>query len=169
MPSCGQNRRSTFLFSLSQGGREAEDAEAEAAAAEEEEGESEGEAEAGAAPVTARYEKGEYRFAREKNCDLRLLDFETFGGFGDGVRRILRQAADQLSNKLSHAQHLDEVTWTTKNWHGLQMQRLSVVLRTRRAAHTAQSCRRSSAASAMRPVGAGRGAAVSRPADVPPT
>ena len=66
----------------------------------------------------------------EKNCDLRLLDFETFGGFGDGVRRILRQAADQLSNKLSHAQHLDEVTWTTKNWHGLQMQRLSVVLHT---------------------------------------
>ena len=37
---------------------------------------------------------------------------------------------DQLSNKLSHAQHLDEVTWTTKNWHGLQMQRLSVVLHT---------------------------------------
>ena len=109
--------------------REAEDAEAEAAAAEEEEGESEGEAEAGA-PVTARYEKGDYRFAREKNCDLRLLDFETFGGFGDGVRKILRQAADQLSNKLSHAQHLDEVTWTTKNWHGLQMQRLSVVLHT---------------------------------------
>ena len=34
------------------------------------------------------------------------------------------------SNKLSHAQHLDEVTWTTKNWHGLQMQRLSVVLHT---------------------------------------
>ncbi|EOD31918.1 hypothetical protein EMIHUDRAFT_231148 [Emiliania huxleyi CCMP1516] len=73
---------------------------------------------------------GDYRFAREKNCDLRLLDFETFGGFGDGVRKILRQAADQLSNKLSHAQHLDEVTWTTKNWHGLQMQRLSVVLHT---------------------------------------
>ena len=85
---------------------------------------------AAGAPVSARYEKGEYRFAREKNCDLRLLDFETFGGFGDGVRRILRQAADQLSNKLSHAQHLDEVTWTTKNWHGLQMQRLSVVLHT---------------------------------------
>ena len=41
-----------------------------------------------------------------------------------------REAANQLSNKLSHAQHLDEVTWTTKNWHGLQMQRLSVVLHT---------------------------------------
>ena len=53
-----------------EGGREAEDAEAEAAAAEEEEGESEGEAEAGA-PVTAPYVRGDYRFAREKNCDLR--------------------------------------------------------------------------------------------------
>ena len=31
---------------------------------------------------------------------------------------------------LSINQHLDEVTWTTKNWHGLQMQRLSVVLHT---------------------------------------
>ena len=106
-----------------------EEADGEAAAAAEEEEESEGEAEAGA-PVTAPYKKGDYRFAREKNCDLRLLDFETFGGFGRGVRRLLRQAADQLSNKLSHAQHLDEVTWTTKNWHGLQMQRLSVVLHT---------------------------------------
>ena len=47
-----------------------------------------------------------------------------------GVRSTLREAANQLSNKLSHAQHLDEVTWTTKNWHGLQMQRLSVVLHT---------------------------------------
>ena len=46
------------------------------------------------------------------------------------VRSTLREAANQLSNKLSHAQHLDEVTWTTKNWHGLQMQRLSVVLHT---------------------------------------
>ena len=32
--------------------------------------------------------------------------------------------------RAGHAQHLDEVTWTTKNWHGLQMQRLSVVLHT---------------------------------------
>jgi len=29
--------------------------------------------------------KGDYRFAREKNCDLRLLDFETFGGFGNAL------------------------------------------------------------------------------------
>ena len=45
-------------------------------------------------------------------------------------KQPVREAANQLSNKLSHAQHLDEVTWATKNWHGLQMQRLSVVLHT---------------------------------------
>ena len=73
---------------------------------------------------------GDYRFAREQDCDLRLFDFEAFGGFGKEVRSTLREAANQLSNKLSHALHLDEVTWTTKNWHGLQMQRLSVVLHT---------------------------------------
>ena len=73
---------------------------------------------------------GDYRFAREQDCDLRLFDFEAFGGFGKEVRSTLREAANQLSNKLSHTQHLDEVTWTTKNWHGLQMQRLSVVLHT---------------------------------------
>ena len=55
------------------------------------------------------------------------------------VRSTLREAANQLSNKLSHAQHLDEVTWTTKNWHGLQMQRLSVVLHTAVAWQTVTS------------------------------
>ncbi|EOD11214.1 hypothetical protein EMIHUDRAFT_248064 [Emiliania huxleyi CCMP1516] len=41
-----------------------------------------------------------------------------------------RRIREFFPPKLSHAQHLDEVTWTTKNWHGLQMQRLSVVLHT---------------------------------------
>jgi len=32
-----------------------------------------------------------------------------------------------LQNKLTRAQYLDdEVTWTTKNWLGLQQQRISV-------------------------------------------
>ena len=76
--------------------------------------------------------RGRSSCLREQDCDLRLFDFESFGGFGKEVRSTLREAANQLSNKLSHAQHLDEVTWTTKNWHGLQMQRLSVVLHTHR-------------------------------------
>ena len=75
---------------------------------------------------------GDYRYAREdKDVDVQLAaEFESFGGFGRGVREILRKAADVLQNKLTRAQYLDEVTWTTKNWLGLQKQRISVVLHT---------------------------------------
>ena len=58
------------------------------------------------------------------------LLFESFGGFGKGVGEILWKAANVLQNKLTRAQYLDEVTWTTKNWLGLQKQRISVVLHT---------------------------------------
>ena len=46
------------------------------------------------------------------------------------VSRILTHATDVLQNKLTRAQYLDEVTWTTKSWLGLQKQRISVVLHT---------------------------------------
>ena len=68
---------------------------------------------------------GEYRYAREdKDVDVRLLLF--------GVGEILWEAANVLQNKLTvtRAQYLDEVTWTTKSWLGLQKQRISVVLHT---------------------------------------
>ena len=64
-----------------------------------------------------------------KGVDVRLLLFESFGGFGKGVGEILWDAANVLQNKL-RAQYLDEVTWTTKSWLGLQKQRISVVLHT---------------------------------------
>ena len=40
----------------------------------------------------------DYRFAREQDCDLRLFDFESFGGFGKEVRSTLREAANQLEH-----------------------------------------------------------------------
>ena len=33
-----------------------------------------------------------------------------------------------MNNKLSRAQYLDEVSWSTRSWKALQYQRLSVVL-----------------------------------------
>ena len=40
---------------------------------------------------------GDYRYAREdKDVDVQLLLFESFGGFGRRVREILRKAADVL-------------------------------------------------------------------------
>ncbi|EOD06907.1 hypothetical protein EMIHUDRAFT_106604 [Emiliania huxleyi CCMP1516] len=56
---------------------------------------------------------------------VQLLLFESFGGFGKGVGEILWKAAKVLQNKLTRAQCLDEVTWTTKSWLGLQKQRIS--------------------------------------------
>ena len=47
---------------------------------------------------------------------MQLLLFESFGGFGKGVGGILWRAANALQNKLTRAQYLDEVTWTTKSW-----------------------------------------------------
>ena len=60
-----------------------------------------------------------------KDVDVQLLLFESFGGFGKGVGEILWKAANVLQNKLTRAQYLDEVTWTTKSWLGLQKQRVS--------------------------------------------
>ena len=46
---------------------------------------------------------GEYRYAREdKDVDVRLLLFESFGGFaGKGVGELLWKAANVLQNKLT--------------------------------------------------------------------
>ena len=63
------------------------------------------------------------RLAQKTALEIRRPTFE-------GVREILRRAADVLQNKLTRAQYLDEVTWTTKSWLGLQKQRISVVLHT---------------------------------------
>ena len=92
---------------------------------------------------------GDYRYAREdKGVEVQLLLFESFGGFGKGVREILRRAADVLQNKLTRAQYLDEVTWTTKSWLGLQKQRISVVLNTELLHTTTETCMRHAYSSA---------------------
>ena len=36
----------------------------------------------------------------------------------------------KVKDKLTHAQHLDEASWSTRTWTTLQCQRLSVVLHT---------------------------------------
>ena len=48
----------------------------------------------------------------------------------EGLDPRVIKAASVLQNKLTRAQYLDEVTWTTKSWLGLQKQRISVVLHT---------------------------------------
>ena len=66
---------------------------------------------------------GDYKRARE-TCDVRLLLFETFGGVGDGVVHLLSLLADEVSNRLSHAQY-DQTSWSAHIWRTYQTQRLS--------------------------------------------
>ena len=72
--------------------------------------------------------KADYSSAIANGVDVRLLLFETFGGFSPAVMHLLRAAADDVGNKLSRSQYLDEVSWSTRNWTSLQCQRLSVKL-----------------------------------------
>ena len=75
-----------------------------------------------------------------------------FGGFSAAVVRLLARAADEVKNKLSHAQHLDEATWSTRTWTALQAQRISIALHTACAFEIAQEL--SSAASSRPDAGA---------------
>ena len=59
--------------------------------------------------------------------EAKVLLFETFGGAGPGVMRLLRKLSDEVSNRLSHAQY-DQTSWSARNWRTYQTQRLSVVL-----------------------------------------
>jgi len=63
------------------------------------------------------------------SCE-KLLNYFSVGSGRGLVGEILWKAANVLQNKLTRAQYLDEVTWTTKRWLGLQKQRISVVLHT---------------------------------------
>ena len=79
--------------------------------------------------IEAQVEK-DYAFAAAQGCDVLLLLFSTFGGFNVGVTRLIGKAAAQVRDKLSHAQHLDEASWSTRSWTTKMCQRLSVVLHT---------------------------------------
>ena len=71
---------------------------------------------------------GDYTFALSKDCDVQCLLFETFGGFSPAVVRLLARAANEVGNKLSRSQHLDEATWSTSKWTSLQCQKISIAL-----------------------------------------
>ena len=71
--------------------------------------------------------EGDYSKAIGEGCDVHLLLFETFGGFGRGVMHLLRRLGDEVRNRLSHAQY-DQTSWSARNWKTYQTQRLSVAL-----------------------------------------
>ena len=71
--------------------------------------------------------KADYAHALSLGVDLRLLAFETFGGFSPGVVRLLKDLAWEVRNKLSARQY-DLTTWGARSWLAFQTQQLSVKL-----------------------------------------
>ena len=53
---------------------------------------------------------------------------ETFGGIGDGLLALLREAAAFKNNKLSAAEYDGETTWSARTWMTFAMQRISVAI-----------------------------------------
>ena len=70
---------------------------------------------------------GDYAQTKQLGHDVRALVFESFGGFGVEVVRLLKRLANDVGNKLSAKQY-DEATWSTRSWLSFQTQRLSVAL-----------------------------------------
>ena len=42
--------------------------------------------------------------------------------------RLFKKMRDKVQNRLSKRQYEDEVTWSTRTWHALMAQRMSVAL-----------------------------------------
>ena len=70
---------------------------------------------------------GDYKGALALGHKIWVLLFETFGGFGPDVMKLLKYGARCVGNKLSRGQY-DETTWGARTWMSFQMQRISVKL-----------------------------------------
>ena len=82
------------------------------------------------AAVNSLVDGGQSHDCRSKPAGFVTPFTQSFFGFAFLFCTTLRRAADVLQNKLTRAQYLDEVTWTTKSWLGLQKQRISCLLYT---------------------------------------
>ena len=71
--------------------------------------------------------EGTYARALHLGCDVRVLLFEVWGGFGPDVVKLLRTLAEERSDKLNKAEY-EVATWSTRTWLPFSTQKLSVAL-----------------------------------------
>ena len=83
---------------------------------------------------------GDYARAQRAGVAVAPLLIETFGGFGDDLRRLLEEAAEVRANRLSHDEY-DETTWSARTWTTFVAQRISVAVHRATALEIMQSLR----------------------------
>ena len=71
--------------------------------------------------------KGDNARAKRNGCEVYNLLFETFGGMSPGVVKLVREAAEDRSNRL-HGAEFDATTWSARTWTSFTMQRISCAL-----------------------------------------
>ena len=72
---------------------------------------------------------GDYAQTQKLGHEVCALVFESFGGFGVAVERLLKRLKRDVANKLNQRQY-DETTWSARSWLSFQVQQLSVALHT---------------------------------------
>ena len=70
---------------------------------------------------------GAYARAEANGAEVVCLLFETFGGFGPGVRDLLHRAAEERGNRLRGSEY-DATTWSARTWLSYTTQRMSCAL-----------------------------------------
>ena len=65
--------------------------------------------------------------ALEKGLGVEVMLFETLGGFSPDFVKVLKEAAAEVDNKLTHSQY-DEATWSTRTWTTFAAQRIACAL-----------------------------------------
>ncbi len=90
--------------------------------------------------------KGDYhRAVAEHGCEVTLLLFETYGGWGPEVVELFRELAEQRANKLRKDEY-DQTTWSARTWLSFQVQKVSVALHHAAALEVARALGLSAAA-----------------------
>ena len=72
-------------------------------------------------------QRGDYERARACGVQAQVLLVETFGGFGAGMRDLLKAAVECKANRLTSAEY-DETTWSARTWRSFAVQRIGVAV-----------------------------------------
>ena len=70
---------------------------------------------------------GDYARAKGNGCEPLAALIESFGGFSPELMGLLKRAAEQRMNRLTHYEY-DQTTWAARSWSTFSAQKLSVAV-----------------------------------------
>ena len=83
--------------------------------------------------------KGDYDRPLKAGLEARECVVEVWGGLDANTDGLIRKAAEQRANKLTHAEFEREATWATRKYVPFVMQRISVAVQIAAATEVRQA------------------------------